>query len=80
MSLPIRFGLSHCHLLQDQDATEDEKGSRGKVGAGQIESLWTVVVQDLFTSSHERKALGFQLFNILLPYLQYVSSHASHFC
>ena len=55
---------------QDQDATEDGKGSRGKVGAGQIESLWTVVVQDLFTSSHERKALGFQLFNILLPHLQ----------
>jgi len=44
--------------------------SKGTAAAGQLEALWTVVVQDLFTSSHERKALGFQLFTILLPFLR----------
>ena len=56
---------------QDQEMTEDGKvGGRGTAGAGQLEALWTLVVQDLFTSSHERKALGFQLFTILLPFLR----------
>lgn len=38
---------------------------------GCLEALWGVVVEgDLFTSSNERKYLGFQLFTILLPHLQ----------
>ncbi len=48
----------------------NEVSSKGTAGAGQLETLWTTVVQDLFTSSHERKALGFQLFTILLPNLK----------
>ncbi|DBB15045.1 TPA: hypothetical protein ACH3X3_004628 [Trebouxia sp. C0006] len=51
-------------------ADSSETGSKGTAAAGQLEALWTVVVQDLFTSSHERKALGFQLFTILLPFLR----------
>ena len=58
-------------MLQDLNAADSsEAGSKGTAAAGQLEALWTVVVQDLFTSSHERKALGFQLFTILLPFLR----------
>ena len=62
--------------LQDQAATEgSQAGTKGTIGAGQLEALWTVVVQDVFTSSHERKALGFQLFTILLPHFKQVLLH-----
>ena len=38
---------------------------------GQLETFWATVVEgDLFTSSNERKYLGFQLFTILLPHLR----------
>ena len=38
---------------------------------GQMETFWATVVEgDLFTSSNERKYLGFQLFTILLPHLR----------
>lgn len=58
-------------MLQDLNAADSsEAGSKGTAAPGQLEALWTVVVQDLFTSSHERKALGFQLFTILLPFLR----------
>jgi hypothetical protein len=37
----------------------------------ELGALWgTVVEQELFTSSHERKYLGFLLFRILLPHLR----------
>lgn len=44
----------------------------GQAGAGQLEALWQTALEgDLFHSpSHERKYLGFQLFNILLPHLR----------
>ncbi|DBB02081.1 TPA: DNA-directed DNA polymerase [Trebouxia sp. C0004] len=57
--------------VKDLNAADSgEAGSKGTAAAGQLEALWTIVVQDLFTSSHERKALGFQLFTILLPFLR----------
>ena len=44
----------------------------GRAGPGQLEALWQTALEgDFFHSpSHERKYLGFQLFNILLPYLR----------
>ncbi len=39
---------------------------------GCLEALWgTVVEGDLFSSSNERKYLGFQLFTIILPHLRH---------
>ena len=47
---------------------------QGGIGSGQLEALWSIVMEaEMFTSSHERKALGLQLFSLLLPYLRYVT-------
>jgi hypothetical protein len=44
--------------------------ARGRPGDGQVEALWSVVVEEeLLTSSPERKHLAFNLFTLLLPYL-----------
>ena len=43
---------------------------RATPDAEHLRALWDIVAEgDLFTSSHERRYLGFQLFTILLPYL-----------
>ena len=75
--LPLRAFERNCSFQQQpvvlQDAAAAEAGSEGSKAAaedGQLEALWTGVVDSLFQSSHERKALGFQLFTILLPNLQ----------
>ena len=58
-------------MLQSQENAEvSQTSNKGSSGSRQLEALWTVIVQDLFTSSHERKALGFQLFTTLLPDLK----------
>lgn len=47
---------------------------------GQLEGFWATVVEgDLFTSSNERKYLGFQLFTILLPHLRCAVSKVTCF-
>lgn len=46
-----------------------------------LEALWSIVVEgELFASSHERKALGLQLFSVLLPHLRWVSKLTSLGC
>ena len=50
---------------------EGEKAVAGYAGAGQLTALWTHLVEGaLMTSSHERKAVGLQLFCVLLPHLR----------
>lgn len=52
-------------------------GSKASADDAQLESLWSGLVESLFQSSHERKALAFQLFTILLPNLRYGSGRCS---
>ena len=43
---------------------------RATPDAEHLRALWDIVAEgDLFTSSHERRYQGFQLFTILLPFL-----------
>jgi len=57
-------------VKKDEKARGD--GGAEEVGPGQLETLWSVVVEDgLFAgTSHERKALGFKLFGLLLPHVR----------
>ena len=66
---------SHHDIAAQVDAEAKPAAAEreaGQAGAGQLEALWQSALEgDLFHSpSHERKYLGFQLFNILLPYLR----------
>jgi len=59
VSLPVQ--------AKDVDAVGEAGGATGAAApdAAQLESFWEVVVEEgLFTSSHERKFLGFQLFQV----------------
>lgn len=56
-------------LVQEQ--RQSKGGQGGAPRPAELELLWGSVVEgELFTSSHERKALGFTLFALLLPHLQ----------
>lgn len=53
-----------------QEQRQSESGQNAAPRPAELEALWGVVVErELFTSSHERKYLGFMLFAILLPHL-----------
>lgn len=55
--------------MQEQRQSETRANTSPKLA--QLEAFWGLVVEDeLFTSSHERKYLGFMLFAIVLPHLQ----------
>ena len=73
----ILFGLALQDAAAAEAAAAEAGGEGGKASADdtQLESLWTGVVESLLQSSHERKALAFQLFTILLPNLRYVAGH-----
>lgn len=47
-----------------------QQQQRSAPDAGQLRALWTTVVEGaLLGSSHERKSLALQLFQLVLPYL-----------
>lgn len=53
-----------------QTARPGRSARRATPDAEHLRALWDIVAEgDLFTSSHERRYLGFQLFTILLPHL-----------
>ena len=53
-----------------QTARPGRSARRAAPDAEHLRALWDIVAEgDLFTSSHERRYLGFQLFTILLPHL-----------
>jgi DNA polymerase phi len=68
-----------CSELQWQYAqVAGGKPSTQPARPGQLETFWATVVEgDLFTSSNERKYLGFQLFTILLPHLRCACAQCS---
>ncbi|KAK9814621.1 hypothetical protein WJX72_008822 [[Myrmecia] bisecta] len=64
-------GFSANKVSQDSSAKKATSPSADEADATLVSDFWRLVVEaELFTSSHERKYLGFQLFILMLSHLR----------